>query len=615
MDAQAGKGREHYKRIGFMCGLEIHQRLSTREKLFCSCPTTILGKGATPSSHISRYQRAVAGELGAMDVSAQFEELRNREFTYNIYDTNACLVEIDEEPPHEPNREALEAALSFASALKMRIVNELQPMRKAVVDGSDPSAFQRSMLIALGGSIEVEGIRVNIPSMFLEEESSGIVESTERGITYNTDRLGVPLVEIDTDPYIPDPATAKRVALHIGTMLRISGKVQRGIGSIRQDVNVSIKGGNRVEIKGVQDLDLIDSFLENEILRQQNLIEIKKRLELARAQVMEPADLTHVFKSTKVEIIQRNSGVVLGFGLKGFKGLLGFEINPKKRLGTEISDYAKMAGVKGIIHSDEDLQKYGFSDAELVEIRKSLDISDEDSFILVAGEKEKAEAAVKLAHSRARSAFDGVLKETRVANDTVLCTTKFMRPLPTGSRMYPETDVKPIPVTREMLEEAMADAPDTTREMANLEAKLHNKQLASQLLLSPKLQLFKDIVSSTSADPSFVANTLIQKFTELRRQGLSVDEISDERLKDAFQAYADGEITKQAIDEILKELSRADSDVKKLVARLSLERITGKALKKIIDSEKGKSKEEIRRSIMSSYRLRVDGAELNSLLQ
>ncbi|MDE1811125.1 MAG: Glu-tRNA(Gln) amidotransferase subunit GatE, partial [Candidatus Micrarchaeota archaeon] len=302
---QIGKGREHYKQIGFMCGLEIHQRLSTKEKLFCSCPTNILGKGATPSSSISRYQRAVAGELGSVDLSAEFEEGRNRKFNYNIYDGNVCLVELDEEPPHELNREALEAALSFASALKMRIVNELQPMRKEVVDGSDPSAFQRSIFIALDGAISVDGIRINIPSMFLEEESSGIGANEEQSITYNTDRLGVPLIEIDTDPYIPDPATAKKVALHIGTMLRISGKVQRGIGSIRQDVNVSIKGGARVEIKGVQDLDLIDSFLENEILRQQNLITIKAKLSTAKAHVMEPVELTHMFKATKVEIIKK----------------------------------------------------------------------------------------------------------------------------------------------------------------------------------------------------------------------------------------------------------------------------------------------------------------------
>jgi len=617
MAEESGKGREHYKRMGFMCGLEIHQRLSTREKLFCSCPTTILGKGASPSSHISRYQRAVAGELGSVDMSAEFEEGRNREFTYNIYDGNACLVEIDEEPPHELNREALEASLSFASALNMRIVNELQPMRKEVVDGSDPSAFQRSIFIALNGAINVEGTKIVIPSMFLEEESSGIAAGTgtDNGVTYNTDRLGVPLVEIDTDPYIPDPATAKRVALYIGTMLRISGKVQRGIGSIRQDVNVSIKGGARVEIKGVQDLDLIDKFLDNEILRQQNLILIKASLEKARAQVMEPKDLTHIFAGTRVEIIQKNKGAVMGFGLKGFKGLLGFEINPKKRLGTEISDYAKSAGVKGIIHSDEDLVKYNFSEKEIAELRKSLEITAHDSFILVAGEHGKAKAAIKLAHSRARDAFVGVLKETRVANDTVLCTTKFMRPLPSGSRMYPETDVKPIRVTMEMIQEAKADAPDIEKEKTALEAKVQNRQLAAQLLLSPKLSLFKDITSATGADPSFVANILIQKFTELRRQGLNVDEIGDERLKEAFKAYADGSVTKQAVEELLKGLSGSDIAVPKLVAKLSLEKITGRELKKLIDSEKGKSKDEIRRVIMSKYRINVDGSELNSLLE
>ncbi|MGI0133505.1 MAG: Glu-tRNA(Gln) amidotransferase subunit GatE, partial [Candidatus Micrarchaeaceae archaeon] len=529
-----------YSSMGFMCGLEIHQRLATSEKLFCSCRTALPSKDEKPIAEVSRYQKAVAGELGAIDVSAEFEEQKNREFVYKIYKDNTCLVDIDEEPPHQPNRDAIAHALSYASAMNMHTVHEIQPMRKAVVDGSDPSAFQRTMLIALNGAIDVGGHRINIPSMFLEEESSGIEKGDISKAVYNADRLGIPLIEIDTDPHIPTPTVAKMVALQIGTMLRVSGVVQRGIGSIRQDVNMSIKGGARVEIKGVQELDLIDKFLDNEILRQQRLIEIKERLVKAGAVVGAGKDVTHVFTDTKVGIIAtklKGHGVAVAFGLKGFMGVLGTEVNPNKRLGTEISDYAKMAGVQGIIHSDEDLNKYGFSEQELSALRKELGISPSDSFILIAGGKSQAQLAASHAIWRAKYSLVGVPKETRAANDNSYYTTKFMRPLPSGSRMYPETDARPILITEDMLVQAERAAPNLDREREYLSSLIKNKALAEQLIMSPRLQFFKRTVEETGADPEFIANVVVQKLTELRRSGVDVDMILDEGMAAAFKAY------------------------------------------------------------------------------
>ena len=226
---------------------------------------------------------------------------------------------------------------------------------------------------------------------------------------YNTDRLGVPLIEIDTDPYIPNPKTAKDIALYIGTLLRLTGAVQRGIGSIRQDVNMSIRDGARVEIKGVQELSLIDKFLENEIKRQQNLIIIKDRLVKAKATVGKATNVTPIFRDTNVDVIKYHikDGAVFAFALTGFRGLLGFEINPNRRLGTEISDYAKMAGVHGIIHSDEDLNKYRFSADEISALRKQLKISDNDSFMIVAGKPDDVKRASELAIWRAEYCIEG----------------------------------------------------------------------------------------------------------------------------------------------------------------------------------------------------------------
>ena len=610
-----------YKELGFMCGLEIHQRLATAKKLFCDCPAAILENPEILGT-VSRFQRAVAGELGNIDRSAEFEELRGRRFVYVVPEPNTCLVELDEEPPHKLNEEALDVALALAGSMNMHIIDELQPMRKEVVDGSDPSAFQRTMLVAVDGEVEVEGHKIKMPSIFLEEESSGIISSKEDEITYNPDRLGIPLVEIDTDPYIPTPKVAKAIALYIGTLLRVSGKVQRGIGSIRQDVNVSIKGGARVEIKGLQEVDKLDRFVENEVLRQQRLLEIKESLGKADASVDNAIDVTGMFKGSGVRIIANHlekKGVAYAFRLKGFKGLLGKEVNPDRRLGSEISDYAKMAKVNGLIHSDENLAAYGFSSNELEDLNSKLGLEEGDAFIIIAGPRDNVERAVKLAIDRARYALVGVPLETRGTANTELCTTKFLRPLPGGSRMYPETDARPIFITNEKLKSAGTSSLDVEKEKKKLLAKLQNRGLVEQLLTSPKLPLYKAITSSTAADPNFVANILIQKFTELRRGGFAVDSIEEKRLADLFAAYAKEEITKQAVDELLKEMSLKKESVEDLIAVKRLKRITGDGLSTlIVDIQKSAGKKmgvnELRNAIMSKYRLNVDGAELNAVL-
>ncbi len=609
---------DKYKSIGFMCGLEIHQRIDTDEKLFCACSTK--HEDEKPSITVMRRQRAVAGEMGGVDVSAKFEEKRQRSFIYNAFERGSCLVDLDEEPPHQLNNEALMIALSLAQALRMRILDELQPMRKNVVDGSDPSAFQRTVMVALDGKLTINGKSTEVPSLFIEEESSGIAATGQDSVTYDTNRLGIPLIEIDTAPTIESPAMAKEVALYLGTLLRLTGKAQRGIGSIRQDTNVSIKDGARVEIKGLQELDSIDKFIENEVLRQQKLLEIRSALAKAKAAVGRSADVTHIFRGTSAKIVKDQidrKGTVMGLALHNFKGMLGFEINPDMRLGTEISDYAKMAGVRGIIHSDESMDKYGFTNDEIKALRQELGLSENDAFIMIAGENTKD--AMELAAGRAAYALQGVPKETRTVRDSVLCTTRFLRPLPTGSRMYPETDVRPATVTNEMLSLSERMAPDLDKEKKSLHAVLKNEHLEEQLIMSPRLALFRTIIVKSSAEPEFVANTLLQRFTELRRQGMAVDTIKEERLLELFDAYANDMITKQAVGELLAALAKQDEHVGKLVAALSLNKITGSALKALVEharKEIGGSagKDALRERIMAKDRLRIDGSELNALI-
>src|SRR3989338_2740785 len=262
--------------IAMKGGLEIHQRLNTH-KLFCSCPSD-LAESKNPDVKVSRRLHPVLSELGEIDIAARMEHGKEKSFDYNVFNDNNCLVETDEEPPHELNRDALAIALEISNHLNATPVDEVHVMRKIVIDGSNTSGFQRTAVISLGGYIETSKGRVGITQIAIEEESAGIVSAADGKATYSLDRLCIPLVEISTDPDIKDGAHLAEAAEKIGMMLRATGKVARGIGTIRQDVNVSTEGGARVEIKGAQDLKMLQLLWENEVKRQQELLKILDEL-------------------------------------------------------------------------------------------------------------------------------------------------------------------------------------------------------------------------------------------------------------------------------------------------------------------------------------------------
>ena len=608
-----------YKDIGFLCGLEIHQRLLTEHKLFCKCPAVI--NLSSPEVKITRRQRAVAGELGNIDMSASFEEKKSRDFVYAINGNNACLVDIDEEPPGEINRDALLTALSMADALSMKIPYEVQPMRKGVVDGSNPSAFQRTMVVGLDGSIKLHGRTLRIPSISLEEESAGIIK-TEQGVAeYDCQRIGIPLIEIDTDQYIKDPEEAKEAALYIGKMMRITGRVQRGIGSIRQDVNVSISDGARVEIKGLQEVAYLDRYVENEVLRQIALTEIKKELKRRRAKVEKAKSLTMILKETKSRLISSNlqsGGAVYGFKLEGFGGLLGKEVNPDRRLGTEISDYAKMAGVKGLIHSDEKLSDYGITSAEEKAIREELGAKKNDAFIIITGEGAQVENAIFYTAGRAKGAIEGVPSETRGVHDTKLFTTKFLRPIPGGARMYPETDVLPVTIEKRVREEAHTISPDIERTLSEFKRELGSEELANQMLASYRLDLYKKLSSETKAEKKFIANILLQKFVELSRNGYKTDSIEEAELVKAFKEYASGKITKKGVEELIKGLAEGGK-TSEIIYKSHLKKKTMAEIKQIIEGIKRREpsipKERIISRVMAEYGTVVDGEDVKDMVE
>ncbi len=555
-----------YTSLGLKAGLEVHQQLDTRHKLFCSCPTVIRDDKADVV--VKRRLRASAGETGELDVAAAYEQLRGKHFVYSAYNDTTCDVELDEEPIHGLNGEALGIVLQVSMLLKAKPVDRIQVMRKTVVDGSNTSGFQRTALVARNGKIAVNGssgegenAEVSIQTVCVEEESAKIVERSAAADTYNLSRLGIPLVEIATGPDMKTPEQVKEVAEYLGMVLRSTGKVKRGLGTIRQDVNVSIKDGARVEIKGAQELRLLPKLVEYEALRQKGLVEVAAELKKRAASVGKAADITSAVGNCPSEIIQSvvvKNGVVLAAKLAGFKGMVGKhflpEGHPVVRLGKELSGYARAyAGVGGVVHSDE-LPNYGITAEYADKLSKELGCSSNDAFIIVAAGKSAAEAGMNAALERAKQAIRGVPSEVRKANEDG--TTVFLRPMPGSARMYPETDVplvtpqlKGIKLPRLLVEKA-----------ADYQKLGLSPGLAKSIVRSDYAELFDELAAKfPNLSQAYIADTLMSFAKEMAILGVSAEAaaaISDDSLGQVFAAVNSGKLAKESVVAALADAAR-----------------------------------------------------------
>ncbi|MGI0063916.1 MAG: Glu-tRNA(Gln) amidotransferase subunit GatE, partial [Nitrosopumilaceae archaeon] len=393
---------------------------------------------------------------------------------YYANPASSCLVEQDEEPPHEVNRKAKEIVLLIASSLKSAIFSEIHVMRKLVIDGSNTSGFQRTMLVAQGGYLDVDGKKIGVQSICLEEDAARLLSDTVETREYSLDRLGIPLVEIALEPVSGKPTDIKKIALTLGRLLRATKKVERGLGSIRQDVNVSIQGGSIVEVKGVQKLDQLEKVIEYEAKRQHGLMIIAdrlKKIEIDRiARERDVKDVTEIFKNCKSKIVQKalkEGAVVRAIRIKNFSGMFGFEPYEGIRLGKQLGELVRFFGLGGIFHSDE-LPNYGIDNYEIQEIKKTLELEQNDGFLILAGDLQKIDAVVESIIKRIEDAKTGVPAETRAATSTG--ETIFLRPRPGASRMYPETDIPPLIVTKDELVDAQKMAPESWEEtISNLQ--------------------------------------------------------------------------------------------------------------------------------------------------
>src|SRR3989338_869242 len=602
-----------YDKLGLKCGLEIHQQIEGR-KLFCNCPTEIREDAA--HYQIRRRLRAVVGETGHLDIAAAHEMSKNKFFVYESFRSSVCLVELDEQPPNPLNHDAFETALQVSKILNGKFVDQVHVMRKIVVDGSNTSGFQRTALMAINGFIETSQGKVSIPTIILEEDAAKIVKDENLFTVYRLDRLGIPLMEISTGADVRSPEQAREVAERIGLILRSTGKMKRGLGTIRQDVNVSIKDGARIEIKGAQDLDLLPKLVECEALRQHNLLEIKKELEKRGIKKVYSKiyNLSNLLKSTESRVLQnslKNNEVILAIKLEGFKGLIGKEIQPNKRLGTEFSERAKVAtGINGLFHLDE-LPNYGMSINEVNAIKKELGCDENDGFIIVADQKEKAEKALQIVLDRAHQVIHGVPKEVRKANPDG--TSSFLRPMPGAARMYPETDIPSIKITKEMI--SSIKIPELIEDKSKRYEKLGlGKDLAELTAKSEKSDLFdKFLKEFSNLKPSYIAELLMTSEKTIRRQ-FNIDlSLTDQDFELLLNALNSGRISKESVLEILK----LNKPVKEVISQF--ETISDKELemelKKIIDENKGLEFKSLIGKAMQKLRGKASGQKIVELLK
>ncbi len=553
----------NYDELGLTCGIEIHQQLDTT-KLFCTCPSDITD--TDPDYTVTRKLRVAKGESGDIDKAVLHEIKKEKTFTYHAYKNTTCLVELDEEPPHKMSQDALNTALMIAKLFSMDIVHELHVMRKTVVDGSNTSGFQRTALLGQDGTLDVNGTSIPIDSINLEEESAKIVERQADATIYNLSRLGIPLVEIGTGPAIHTPEMARDVCKEIGMILRSTGNVKRGIGTIRQDVNVSIARGRRVEIKGAQELDMIPTIIDHEILRQQTLADLAYEF---RGYETDPSiiDISQLLKASEGKVIQsalkKGDGVVYAIRLEGFAGYLGKETSPGRRVGSELSDYAKhAAGVKGLFHSDE-LPKYGITQNDVDAIENKLGCQKTDAFILIADSKKRAEKALNAVIERVNQIPEGVLPEVRDARPDG--TTSYSRPLPGASRMYPETDVIPIPISNEYIESIKLPELLSEKKKRFVQTYGLSEDLAEKVIrIAP---FFEELVAKhTDISPSYIAETLVSSPKQIKKKYDIDIEPTKKDYDLLFEKIETGSIAKDMILDILKE----DKPVHEIIHQFSL---------------------------------------------
>lgn len=547
-----------YARLGFKCGLEVHQQLKTEKKLFCNCPAGKYHEHQDYDAEIVRHMRPTLSELGEYDGTALMEFKTRKVVVYRIKNETTCTYEIDDTPPFLLNRQALEIAMEVALLLKTNIVGEFHITRKQYLDGSIPTGFQRTGILGIEGEIPLSQKKIRIIQLSIEEDSCREISDIGHTRVYSTDRLGMPLIETVTYPDMLTPAEAAEAAHYIRFLTRSTGKVRTGIGAAREDVNVSISGGTRVEIKGVAHIAWIPELVHNEAFRQKALLEIRDELHkrsgvgkewaIAAKEVDAEAlgDGSPLFKE-----IQKRNMRLLAVNLPHFRGILSFFTQTGKMFADEISERLKVIAClekPNMLHSEQ-LEPTLGEDA-FKAIRKVLKAGEDDAQLLFWAAADDIKTALETIEERCRLALKGVPNETRKA--LADGRTLFERVLPGPDRMYPDTDSAPIPVEEELIERVRSAMPPDVHQRLGQFKTWGVPSDTFAFLLRYNLALWLEKISSAFGfTPRFIAVILGHNLKNLAGRKPAFADFNYQRLYDLFAFVQEQKLDKEIIKVML----------------------------------------------------------------
>lgn len=550
-----------YRRIGFKSGLEVHQQLKTKSKLFCRCPAGIYHNHDEYDAEVIRHMRPTLSELGVYDGTALMEFRTRKEITYRLNNENACTYEVDDTPPFPIDREALDIALEISLLSKLNIVGEVHITRKQYLDGSIPTGFQRTAILGVEGEIQLSNKKVRLIQLSIEEDSCREISDIGHSRIYKTDRLGMPLIETVTYPDMETPWELAEAAEYIRFLNRSTGKVRTGIGAGREDVNVSCEGGSRVEIKGVAHNSWIPLLSHNEAFRQYALLNIRRLLSERMIDGRMAAPTHREIRFTDMNLLSApvkealDRGLrVIAFNMTHCRGILSHFTQPGRIFADEFSERLKVIAcieLPNMTHS-ETLDNILTGD-EWEHIARALDAGDNDAQLILWGPSDDIPTAIETIEERLRMAYEGVPNETR--KSFADGTTIFERVLPGSDRMYPDTDSAPIPLTDAYINKLGKNLPvDVCERFAQLRKWGIPHDTYRYLLSKNMVPLIEEISGKYSFDPKFIGTFLGHTFKNIEGKMRPHKMFSYNTIADLFGFIREKNLTRDIAAPMLKVL-------------------------------------------------------------
>ncbi|MEJ2594109.1 MAG: Glu-tRNA(Gln) amidotransferase subunit GatE [bacterium] len=589
--------QDDYDRIGFMSGLEVHQQLLTQEKLFCHCPSGIFNSHEDYDAELIRHMRPTLSELGEYDGTALMEFKTRKEIIYRLKNKTACTYEVDDTPPFPMNREALEIALEISLLSKLNVVGEVHITRKQYLDGSIPTGFQRTAILGVEGEIELPYKKIRLIQLSIEEDSCREISDVGHTRIYKTDRLGMPLIETVTYPDCVNPDEVKDTCDYIRFLNRSTGKVRTGMGAGRQDVNVSCRGGTRVEIKGVAHTRWIPELTHNEAFRQWSLLlmrdMLKEKIGAPDKWKVKTAELDPEFLEN-VELPVHAEKLIL-VNLPAFEGALSWFTQPGKMFADELSDRLKVIACierPNLFHSEE--LESALSEEQWMHIRKKLKSSEGDAQVIIAGPSDDMQTAIETIEERCLLALEGIPNETRksLANGTTL----FERVLPGADRMYPDTDSAPIPLEDSLIEKLKLNLPE---EIIDRYHKLKEWKIPEDtytyIFSKDHFPLIESIINELPVDSKFVGTFIGHDLKHAEGQYSGADVLYEKKIFKLFQYLLKNKLDFTLAKEMLPlimEYPKMDFD--SILAELNFKKIKEEKIMAQIPILEDKFKQECR---------------------